>query len=637
MAESSVTGKTKWWNVDVDDRSGLAQAITARVTGIENWVMGARYQNALYARLATGRELPILFGSWMQKRVGPTTTSFAKAPFDLPTDNIIAGGIDTLMNRLGSRPWVTVIPDGDFDARTQAKVQEAWYAKEFERTNFYETIYDLCRLDNLIWGNAFDMVDVSPKGEIRHTRVLRDEILIDEIEGAKGKPTSMILSLLADRDDLLDEYEHDKDAVAAIEASPGAFPGVYYPGANLADLVQYYVCFKLPNGEGEHGRHTIALRDTVLEDWEWKRDHFPLAKMTCFPQSLGYWGMGVPEAGWDYQLELNRLWATATEAQRHGAIGTILAQNESHVTTKQLASTLQQRIIRYDGIAPQFIAPRAVSGEIYESMDRVVSRFNSRVGIGAQQQEGETDDGATSGTARMVKEQVHDLRNVNIGKNQEAFITEVANLMYEAAEEYRLDIVTPEGKLDWSKTSMAPGGMRRVAFPISSLPSQPAGKQQKIENWYANGFVSRAEKFRLEDVPDTNRFVSQATAVQDELEWTLDKIVTEQLYYPPEVFDVVPDADGNIAAAMKTANARYHYEKRRKAPDKVLRLLRDFMGALADLMANPSALPAVPPPVGVPAQLGPAGGVPAPSPPQVNPSAPPPAALPGAPAPGLVQ
>jgi hypothetical protein len=76
-----------------------------------------------------------------------------------------------------------------------------------------------------------------------------------------------------------------------------------------------------------------------------------------------------------------------------------------------------------------------------------------------------------------------------------------------------------------------------------------------------------------------------------------DKIVKEQRYYPPEVYDVVPDADGQIAGAMKTANARYHYVKRRGASDKVLRLLRDFMGALADLMTNPSALPPAPLPV----------------------------------------
>ncbi len=628
MAEVSTTSKVKWWDVDPDDRAGLSAAIIGRVTGIENWVMGARYQNALYARLATGRELPIMFGSWMQKRVGPTTTSFAKAPFELPTDNIVAGGIDTLFNRLGTRPWVTVIPDGDFDARTQAKVQEAWFAKEFERTNFYAEIYDLCRIDNMIWGNAFCLVDTL-KGKIRYRRVLRDEVLVDEIEAAKGKPSSIIIALDRSRDELMDEYADDPDALEAIENAPSAFPGVYYPGSNLADMVQTYICYKLPNGDGEHGRHTVCTRDGVLEDWAWKRDHFPLAKMTCYPQSLGYWGMGVPEAGWDYQLELNRLWSTATEAQRHGAIGTILARNDSHITTKQLSSSLQQRIIRYDTTAPEFIAPRSVSNEIYESMDRVTRAFAKRIGISPEQQGGETDPGITSGRARIVKEQIHDLRNVSVGKNQEQFVTDVANLTYEAAAEEHLRIETPEGEIDWSAKSMAPGGMRRVAFPVSSLPSEPAGRQQQIDSWYANGFVSRAEKFRLENVPDTERFISLATAVQDELEWTLDKIVTEGKYYPPEVYDVVPDAEGNIANAMKTANARYHYEKRREAPARVLRLLRDFMGALADLMENPAALPppampAMPPEMAT----GMPGAAPAPPPMQVAPGMAPPAALP---------
>lgn len=635
MAESSVTSKVKWWDVEPSDKAGLSQAITSRVTGIENWVMGARYQNALYARLATGRELPIMFGSWMQKRVGPTTTSFAKAPFELPTDNIVAGAIDTLMNRLSSRPWVTVTPDGDFDARTQAKVQESWFAKEFERSNFYADIYDLCRLDALIWGNAFDFVDVDLKRrKLRHRRVMRDEVLVDEIEAAKGKPTSIIISLSENRDDLLEEYD-GSEAQEAIENAPSAFPGVYYPGSNLADMIQTYHCFKLPGPDGDHGRHTVATRDGILEDWEWKRDHFPLAKMTCFPQSLGYWGQGIPEVGWDYQLELNRLWATRHEAQRHGAIGTILARSDSHITTKQLSSSLQQRIIRYDTTPPQFIAPPSMNGEIPASMAEVKAAFRERIGISQGQAEG-TVSPLTSGRARIVEEQTHDLRNVNIGKNAEQFVTYVADLMFEAAQEAGLTCETPEGTIDFSDKAMRPGGMRRTAFPISSLPSEPAGRQERIEKWYANGFISRAEKFRLEDVPDTERFVSLATAVQDELEWTLDKIVTEQRYYPPEVFDVVPDAEGNIANAMKTANARYHYEKRREAPPRVLRLLRDFMGALADLMANPSALPPEPAPTPVPAQAGVAGGVPAAPPVQVTPSQAAPGAVPPGPAPGMV-
>jgi hypothetical protein len=640
VSEVSATSKAKWFNVDTDDRAGLAQAIVGRVTGIENWVMGARYQNALYARLATGRELPIMFGSWMQKRVGPTTTSFAKAPFELPTDNIVAGGIDTLYNRLGTHPWVTVVPNGDFNCRTQAKVQESWFAKDFERARFYSEIYDPCRIDNMVWGNAFCLVDTL-RENVRYRRILRDEVLVDEIEAAKGKPTSIILSLTGDRDELMDEYADDEDALEAIERAPGAFPGVYYPGSNLADMIQVYICYKLPNADGKHGRHTVCTRDGVLEDWAWTRPHFPIAKMTCLPQSLGYWGMGIPEAGWDYQLELNRLWATATEAQRHGAIGTILARNDSHITTKQLSSSLQQRIIRYDTTAPEFIAPRSVSNEIYESMDRVTRAFAKRVGISPEQQGGETDPGITSGRARIVKEQIHDLRNVSIGKNQEQFVTDCANLAYEAAEEAGLEIETPEGRIDWSLGSMAPDGMRRVAFPVSSLPSEPAGRQQQIDTWYANGFVSRAEKFRLEGVPDTERFISLATAVQDELEWTLDKIVTEQTYYPPEVYDVVPDADGNIANAMKTANARYHYEKRREAPAVVLRHLRTFMGALADLMSNPSALPPPAMPVAPPAMMGAAPGMPAPPPMQVAPGMAPPAALPpggppmGGPPPGM--
>lgn len=592
--------------------------------------MGARYQNALYARLATGRDLPALFGAWLQRRVGPATTSFTKAQFELPSDNIIRAAIDTLMNRQSANPWITIVPDGDFEAYTQAKVQEAWYAKEFERTGFYQQIFHPCRLDSYIWGDGFNLTDVARKA-IRYRRILRDEILVDEVEASKGKPTSIIISLLENRDDLMAEHEDDQDTVDAIERAPSAFQGMSFAGADLADIVQTYLCIKLPDPKGKHGRRTLALREHIIDDEEWTRPRFPLSRLPCFTQPLGYWSMGVAEAGWDYQLEVNRCMAVIVEAQRHGAIGTILAQNDSHVSTKQLASRLQQRIVRYDGVEPKFIAPPAVSQEIYAYRREIKQDFFLALGISPESAGGTHDDRLTSGRAIITSEQVHDLRNVNLGKHAEDFITDVADCTYEAAKEAALVIETPEGKLDWADTSMGAGGIRRRAFPISSLPTEPAGRQQRIATWYANGFISRAEAFRLEDVPDTERFVSMATAVQDELEWTIGKIVKEDHYYPPEVYDIV--GPEGLATALRTVNARYHYEKRRKAPQSVLRKLRDFMAALADQAENPAALPVgAAGPLATPTAAGPTpnAGAPAPSPTQASPDVAPPAQMPRA-------
>lgn len=588
MAEKSAPNKEKWFQVEPDEPEAVVEAIVARAAAIENATMGSRYQNALYARMATGRDLPVLFGSSLTRRVGPASAAAARARFTLPTDNIIALGIETIFNLFGcNRSWITVIPDGDFNARTQAKAQEAWFAKTFERHRLYQDIAAPCFIDAETWGDGLTLVDVNErKTDVRYVRILRDECLVDEIEAARGNPTSIIIARLVNREDLLDDYVGaSAEVVEAIENAQPASIGV---STQMGDVVLVYEAWKLPDPDGKHGRHTKCLADFMLKDEAWTRKRFPLARMRGIPQSLGFWSMGIPEAGWDYQLEVNRTMAVIHEGQKHGAIGTILAREDSNISTKQLQSSLQQRIVRYDTEKPDFVAPPAVSPEIYAYRREIKDEFLMRIGVSSQQAGGVKDPGITSGRALITMEQIHDRRNINWAKNAEDYLTDVADLTYEAAEAIKLKVDTPEGPIEWDQIAMRPGGARRRAFPISALPSEPAGRQQRIATWYANGFISRSEAFRLEDVPDTERFVSLATAVQDELEWTLDKIITEQKYYPPEVYD-------DPATAIQTVNARYHYEKRRAAPPRVLKLLRDFMAQLAELAANPAALPPAPP------------------------------------------
>lgn len=601
-----------WWDYDGNDPSELASSVVSRVTGIEDSVWGVRWQNAMYARLATGRDLPTIMGSWMNRRVGPVMGSYQNTQFELPRDNIVAQVIDTLANRVGgTRPWITVQPSGDMDTRTKSRKLTSWFAGVFEALRLYQDVTLPCSVESQIFGTSAVEIGTDASGKkLELNRILRDEILINELEGEKGKVTNIIIARLVNRDDLKARYKNDKDALQAIEDAPSAFANAFSPGIDMNNTVLTFRCWKLKRADGSPGRFVVALPNYALEDKDYDKDEFPIAFLRCVPMPLSFWGQGVPEALWDYQLELNRCMGIIHTGQLK-ATGTLFIEGNSRVSSKTLTNA-QWNIVRYEGVKPEYDTPKAVSQEVYDWYATIKQAGFMRFGIAPEDAGSLKPPGLNSGRALITYEQIRDARHVNMAKALEDFVTDIAYKLIDVAKELNLAAVLPEGRIDWGDVEMQPGSFKLRAFPVSSLPSEPAGRQQIIDNWFANGIISRQDKLRLEMVPDTEHYASMATAAQDEIEWTLDQIVDTGQFQPPEIYE-------DLVMALKIAQARYLYEKVRRTPRPILKLLQQFIMAIVKLSTNPTSLPQVGamPPVGI---QPPTTDAPAPSPIQVAPA-----------------
>ena len=143
-------------------------------------------------------------------------------------------------------------------------------------------------------------------------------------------------------------------------------------------------------------------------------------------------------------------------------------------------------------------------------------------------------------------------------------------------------------------------------YPVSILPSLPAGKLQTIQELINIGVIDKKEQItRLLDFPDLNSVTQVYEAAEADVEWRISKILDEGEYVGPE-----PYMDLNLA---KQRFQLAYLEARQKGvePEKIA-LLDEFIVQTQTMLNQvqtqlPQGLPESP------AVASPAGGVPAPT------------------------
>jgi hypothetical protein len=616
--------RVPWWSAASPDEA--ARKLYSQAQSIETTAYGRRYRNATLYRLVTGEDVPLMFGYWMSPRVGPAIGTLAATSYVEPAVNLVASAVEVFENRIGTlRPFVQVLPQGgDFKTRQACKKRELFLDALFDEERLYETTRLVFR-DAATWGTGFVKVSTHPtQDRIVIERVLDDEILVDEIAAMQGAPAALIQRRYMTKEELFELYGDDEDAARAIAQAPVAFSGSFWATQSTTQMVAVLEGYKLPGADGTPGRRLLALPNKALDDIEWKRKRFPFAKLRWTPQSLGFRGQSCAMALLPYQVEINRHVDLIHENQLHFGPNRWLVEGNSKVRTEQLGAR-PGAVTRYVGAKPDPITPNPNSPEMYTSLQNWIDRGYMRVGLNQQAASGLKQPGITSGKALRTMLQIEDARNKALQIALEGLVKDIGELAVEEADDTRPMVIIPGidgGPMKWDDVGKAKGAVS--VFPVSALPNEPAGRQQQIADWYADGTIDRRTYFRLQQMPDLQAYAVIATAADDLIESTLDQIVETEKYVPPEPYD-------DLGAAFKACQARYWLEKRLKASRKVLRLLQTWMSAVAELMADPSGQMMQPPAQGpAPGIAPPAGAAPAPPPPQATPTIAPPVQLPAA-------
>lgn len=606
-SDDSVTSRSNranvdWWSKDcpAGDRGRRLQAWQ---NGIESVSWVRRWASLIYYKYMTGRTTgPVGYNFSSTARPGAASI-YSRAVFEAPRYNVIAQCSDALANRVyKARPFLQVCPiDGQFEDRFNAR-----NLTNFMDAAFYELdawrIIEQCGYDSRIWGDSFLLVDNGINNRITMTRLLADEITVDENECNTGRVDHIGVRLFVSKSALLQQpyVKRSKAAIDAVNRAPKSNNGFYFGGdIDYTDVIvvrkAWSNCTYDSDGNEIPGRFVFSVGDYCFKDEEWHRDHAPIARLPFQGMPTGYFSQGMAEIALGMQREVDRTMAAAWENFRRAAWPRIGIAQGSNVDIGKLGDK-SNGVYYYTGKEPLFQFPEAMSADQFKHLEDTIRRIKERFRVSDFEIQG-NQPRAESGVAKAKQQEINDQAHADLFQHLEDFVEDIGNLVVEAAEESKPKFTLPGRTaqvIDWNTLNWDQKKYYLRPFPVGRLSQSMAFRQQQIDTWYAQGAISRQTKMRLEQVPDTDGYQSLANAAADFVEMQLDEMIKTGEYQPPE-----PWID--IDSAYETASARYCYERTLKTPQgrtdnilKYLSALDEYKGAVSAAMAPPMPGPGMP-------------------------------------------
>jgi hypothetical protein len=585
--EKAKTQAYDWWNAK-DDKALMNQVLSTMTYLKENQDYRQR-QAAIYARLYGNMSLFSFVGSNMSKM--DITHGL---PIDRPTFNLIQSAIDTLVSKISqNRPSPTFLTDnGDYKERNLAKKLNNFIQGEFYQMKAYEKAAIMLR-DALVEGTGILKVYESTDKKVALDRVLLTELYVDANEGIYGEPRSMYQLKIIDRDVLMSAFPKEKKDIKFAEK---AYPDNSSTSSqSVSDMVLVVEAWHMKShSEAKDGRHTIVCSSGVLVDEEWDKDKFPFVLLHYCPRLLGFWAQGLAEQLMGTQMEINSLLYTISRAIKLVGVPRVFVEAGSKVTKTSFNNEVGG-IIEYRGTKPIYEVAPAVPAELYEQLQRLINYGYQQSGVSALDAGAQKPAGLNSGEAIRTYDDISTDRFSALSRRYDNAFVDLAYLVIDLAK----DIAERDGS--YSTVYPNKNGVKEIELPdiehlndpfviqcfnMSSLPKDPAGRMQKIVEMIQAGMITIREGRRMLDYPDLDQIEKLANASEERIFQTLDKIVEDGEYTPPDPFL-------DLLLAKDLVVQYYNLYVPCKLEEERAQMLRDFYSQVLGLIQAATPPPQV--------------------------------------------
>ena len=521
--------------------------------------------------------------------------------------NVTQSMIDTITSKIGkNRPRPMYLTEGgDYSLRTKAKMMGRMMEGLFLQSKLYDIMPKIFQ-DSCIFDLGVLKI-YQENGKIYVERVFANEILWDMDDALYGEPQSLYQVKKVHKSYLLDRFSGFSSEINNLlggkqEENPDS------------ELIECVEAWHLPTSpESGDGRHVICIEGVTLLDEEYTRTQFPFLFLKWSDSIVGFGGISLAEQLYPVQKEINSLCIRIQQSMHLLSVPLVFIQAGSKVAPSHIRNQ-PGTIIHYNGQPPVVYTPQAVHPEVFNHLDRLYQRAYEISGISELSATGKKPAGLESGAALRIYHDIETERFILIGRRYESAFMSAAEHYFDLAEE----IVAEQGsfpvqttyrremtKVDFEKIRMARDEFILEPFPVSILPSLPAGKLQTVQELINIGVIDKKEQItRLLDFPDLNSVSQVYEAAEADVEWRISKILDEGEYVGPE-----PYMDLNLA---KQRFQLAYLEARQKGvePEKIA-LLDEFIvqcqTMLNQVQTPPQGLPESP------AVASPAGEAPAPT------------------------
>jgi hypothetical protein len=228
--------------------------------------------------------------------------------------------------------------------------------------------------------------------------------------------------------------------------------------------------------------------------------------------------------------------------------------------------------------APEYLLPPAVQPEIYQHVITLKNSGYEQAGISQLSASSQKPAGLDSGKALREYNDIETERFMTVGHAYENFHMDLSFLSIECAKEIfkedkNLSVKVPNGKfikeIKWKDVNLKESDYIMKVYPVSSLPNDPAGRLQTVQEYVQAGFYTPRTAKRLLDQPDLEAVDDLQSAMEDYLHALFEKMIEDDEYTPP-----APDDDLDLALEL---NLEYIAQgKRDNLPEEKMELLRTY-------------------------------------------------------------
>lgn len=454
---------------------------------------------------------------------------------------------------------------------------------------------------------------------VRAERVFPSEIIVDEIEGRYEMPRQLHHETLAFREILMEQFPEHASTLAS--TAPGVLPGESQ--FSTADVVRLIESWHLPSSDDANdGKRVLSVGNCTLLVEDYKKSYFPFAFQRWSPRLLGFFGTGLAEELIGIQLEINKLLRKIHRSIHLMSSPQVWLDYGSKAVAKHMNND-EGSIHFYTGKQPLFLVPQAMSAEVYNHLENLYRKAYEITGISQLSASSRKPAGIDAAVALRELQDIESERFQLVSERYNDYFLDVTKKSLDILDDIAADGYNPAIRLrdndysyvaKWKDVSIPKDQYTLRIFPASLLPTQPAGKLQKVQELLQAGFLDREEALELLEFPDTKSVVSVKVADRRELKKQIEAMIDKAEYSPPEPFS-------NLTMARSLAQSYYNAGKADSMPEDRLELLRRYMEdvqALIDAQTPPQQTPMMPLP-GAEASLAPPSAMP----PLASPEAPP--------------
>ncbi len=542
-AQQENRANPRWWH---EKAAEIYQHIFGHIRSIEQDQGQRRLQWLWFARLYQNQSPAGFFSGVNQNSVG----SFGLK--DTPAVNVVKSCVDTATSKIGkSKPRPMFLTEGgSYKQQRRAKKLTQYMDGQFDVMNLYSKACAVFR-DGCIFGTGALKIYIDKDlGTVACERVLPDELIVDDAEAVYGKPQQLHQKKYLSRDVLIEMFPEHKNKI--IDA-PLAFTNAPRH-AGTPDLVRVVESWHLPSSkEATDGCHSICLENVTLFSEAYTKPWFPFVFWSWTSRVAGFWGMGLAEELYGTQLEISKLLRNIQLAMHLVAVPRVWVQNGSVIAASHINNEIGS-VVKYTGAKPEFFTPAAMSSEVYEHLRWLIKSAYESTGISQLSANAQKPAGLESAVALREYQDIESERFQVVGQRWEEFFLEATKIIIELTRDM-VDMgikgsVKVAGKqfmdtIKWSEVQMDEDAYVLRCFAANILPSQPAGRLQKVQELIQAGFLTKEVGMKLLDFPDLADQANQALSSTELTHKMIDSILDDGEWTSPE-----PEMDLNEASLV---------------------------------------------------------------------------------------